>query len=191
MKRYFLQMAVLTLAMACLLTPVQASPTITPMDTGTPVGDDYLWKYSVTDTGPPAISHWDLGVCAQNFDAIKSSLVPGSVMVDGNPLSEGGGGYEWVHPDPTTGIIGLKFDDGFEEGETKTYSFLLDKNWNIGSFTSAIKAGQNITYQENVPAPGCTEQTPPPNGRVPEPGVLVLLFSGVPALGAMLRRRRH
>lgn len=67
--------------------------------------------------------------------------------------------------DPSTGldnggtdIYGLKFNQGFNEGESRGYYFTLDGNYNMGEIQVGIKYGTNVAFGI-VPGPvaDCTE----------------------------------
>jgi hypothetical protein len=62
--------------------------------------DETTVQYRVTSDCDPSISHWTLGIppgLADNTLAVSEA-------------------YEWVNPDPTTGAVGIKFDEGYEGG---------------------------------------------------------------------------
>jgi hypothetical protein len=138
----------------------------------------YLWQYTVTSGQKPAISHFVLSLCLNAYN----SIVPGSVM--------GSDVYSFVNPDPTTGATGIKFDEGYEGGEVRTVSFLLNQNFVATTGTATFKSGRIETSQQVI-APSC-DVLPPPQEVIPEPGTFALLGAGVlPMMGAVVRRRRR
>jgi hypothetical protein len=70
--------------------------------------DTTTYTYRVTSGDSPAISHWTLGIPL----SLQSRLIG---------IHENRGGslvtphWSWVNPDPTTGAVGIKFDDGYGE----------------------------------------------------------------------------
>src|SRR5690606_3020005 len=56
--------------------------------------------FSVTSGGDHAISHWVLGLSKAAFDAIIDS--PADELMS------------WSEPDPTTNLVGVKFDKGYD-----------------------------------------------------------------------------
>lgn len=84
------------------------------------------WTYNVTCGGSPEISHWIIAWCGGD-----SSIIDASHR------------YEYVD-DPTTGVRGIKFDEGVDGGETVTFWFTLDKCYAEGNVQVAIKAGKNV-----------------------------------------------
>ena len=59
--------------------------------------------------------------------------------------------------DPTTGITGLKFDEGLQKNQTAYYYFTLDGNYQTDKVNMAVKAGPNEYYnQVELPSPDCT-----------------------------------
>jgi hypothetical protein len=149
---------------------------VTNVMAGVDQGDGtYLWKYEVFGGQRPALSHWTLGICLDVFNSIVDNSVVGGPF-EFSPASD---------PDPTTGAIGLKFDSGTSDGQTKIYSFLVNQDWASTGVTATFKAGGNVTTQLNVLAPDCEMVTP----VVPEPATLALLgIGGAPLLAATRRR---
>jgi hypothetical protein len=97
------------------------------------------WYYTVTSSGDAnAISHlvFELGACCNVTDA--------GLWVDFSTLVSWWGTSKIdVTEDPTTGVFGIKFDDGFAEGETRNYYFTVEGNHALadGQITVAIKTG--------------------------------------------------
>jgi hypothetical protein len=96
------------------------------------------WYYSVTSTSGNAISHvtFELGACCNVEDA--------GLWVDFTTLiSWWGTSMIDVTEDPTTGIFGIKFDEGFGDGESRNYYFTVEGNPAVepDQITVAIKTG--------------------------------------------------
>lgn len=87
---------------------------------------------------------------------------------------------EWVDPDPTTGVTGVKFDTGYTDGETRSVSVTLDGHWSTGDAMIAVKAG-NDYVTGNVSGP-VAEQTQTTGMTVR--GVVFLDFDGDGSRGA-------
>ncbi|MFO8034021.1 MAG: hypothetical protein R6U88_02505, partial [Candidatus Bipolaricaulota bacterium] len=138
--------------------------------------DETTFRYKVSNADDDTdISHWvlELPVCV----AVRLSLTP---PAETNPVGEphtftakletistGGceslveaGGEEHndsvsCGEDPTTGLYGVKFDQGFEyAGETRTYLITLAGEWPLGEVQAAVKAGPN-EHLCTVPGPAC------------------------------------
>jgi hypothetical protein len=143
----------------------------------------YLWEYSVYGGKSPALSHWVLDICPDIFN----DIIEGSVV---------GGPFEFrpeSSPDPSFDdydAIGLKFDSGTQDDQTKIYSFRTSQEWLPTTTTAFFKSGQNEKIQTGVIAPDCEMNgNPPPPPVVPEPGTMALLVCGCAPLAAGLRRR--
>jgi len=67
----------------------------------------YKWTYEVYSDGPPALSFWIIAFCG-GTNAIVEATQP----------------WEYT-TDPHTGIRGIKFEANMEEGETRTFYFVL------------------------------------------------------------------
>lgn len=67
-----------------------------------PVTNTTTVTFTVTSGGDHAISHWVLGIPKAAFDAIID--YPSDELMS------------WVQPDPTTGLVGIKFDKGYDGG---------------------------------------------------------------------------
>lgn len=128
----------------------------------TPAAGQSTWFYSITSGYKPAISHLTFSLpCsgvkimgAGMWDGVNfnSRLSKAGIPVPGSfPAAPAG--------DPTTQITGLKFDLGFNEGETRHYYFTLDKNYDVAPSTVAMKAGNGFTLG-SVCGPSCDEKGP-------------------------------
>jgi hypothetical protein len=97
------------------------------------------WYYTVSSTdGSNAISHlvFELGLCCGVVDA--------GVWTDFTTLESWWGTSKiQVQLDPTTQVYGIKFDDGFNDGETRNYYFTVQGNHAMDpeGITVAIKTG--------------------------------------------------
>ncbi|KAA0007142.1 MAG: DUF11 domain-containing protein, partial [Thermoplasmata archaeon] len=92
------------------------------------------WTYLVKSGSHPSISHWvmELGGCIDEDDIVNASEY-----------------YEYMstsHPDPTTGLAGIKFDTGYEDNEQRIVWFELKGDYPEGDAEVAIKAGCRVDY---------------------------------------------
>lgn len=93
--------------------------------------DTTTFTYSMTSGDKPAISHWVI--------AISPNCGGSEVLVGSNdPL------VEWTNSDPTTGVRGIKFDTGYEGGETRIVTVTLAGKWSTGEATIAVKSGNGF-----------------------------------------------
>jgi hypothetical protein len=124
-------------AVAVPLGPFDAS--FVTMRYDYPTTGHSTWYYTVTSSGDgDAISHivFELGACCDVTDA--------GLWVDFTTLVSWWGTDKIdVTEDPTTGVFGIKFDEGFAEGETRNYYFTVEGNWAAepDQITVAIKSG--------------------------------------------------
>jgi len=87
------------------------------------------WTYNVTSGSSPSLSHWVISWCGGN-----------STIVDASENREYG-------PDPTTEITGIKFEDGYGDGDERTVWFKLKGDYPKGLIKVGTKAGKNnIAY---------------------------------------------
>jgi hypothetical protein len=94
------------------------------------------WTYNVTSGTQPSLSHWVISWCA-----------PGAIV--------GASEYQaYVAPDPRTGITGIKFDRGYEDGETRTVSFTLQGDYPEGP-VEVGKFGGGVVNYGSVTGPLC------------------------------------
>ena len=66
------------------------------------------FTYRVSSGDRPAISHWTLGIPL----ALQSRVLGVQENRGGSLVTPH---WSWVNPDPTTGAVGIKFDDGYGE----------------------------------------------------------------------------
>lgn len=102
------------------------------------------WYYTVTSSksAEHAISHlvFELGSCC-DIDDVDAGLW---VTLDYRTfVSWWGTSKIQVQLDPTTKVFGIKFDDSFDDGETRNYYFTIKGNYAVeeGGITVAIKTG--------------------------------------------------
>ncbi|MCB1179936.1 MAG: hypothetical protein KDK36_20330, partial [Leptospiraceae bacterium] len=107
-----------------------------------------LYEYYITSGTAPSISHWTLGFA----DGCGS----GSIVNNSSDVS-----VTWTNSDPTTGTRGIKFDNGYEDGEARTITILLNGIYPVGSTTYSIKAGTNVENGE-INGPTCQTNVEPP-----------------------------
>jgi hypothetical protein len=101
-------------------------------------GTDTTFRYQVCSNGSPAISHWVIGFdsCATCSDLVGASHA-----------------YT-CGTDPTTGLFGVKFDQGFSSSECREYWIKLSGGWSTELVNAAVKAGPGqCDYM--VEGPGC------------------------------------
>ncbi len=184
-------LALVALAFASL-TPVAASATFDPPSLCEPlgqwigIGNDAVafhgveydfpasgqstWYYKVKSGSSPAISHVDFELNLDCIDVVGA----GTWGPDKDDLQPGGGQPE-IGSDPTTGITGVKFDQGFAGGEWRKYYFVLDRNLEVDDdgIRVATKAGPGFDIGrvcgpevECDDHPTCTE-TPATNTPTP------------------------
>jgi len=107
-------------------------------------GTNTTFTYTVTSYGPPAVSHVVIGLpsCVGEEDIFGTNYTP----------------WDYVNPDHTTGVVGIKFDDTQVENESQVFSFTLKGYWPEGTVEAAIKAGSLVCYDSTTgpacPAPG-------------------------------------
>ncbi len=103
-----------------------------------PAEGQSTWFYKVTSGNRPAISHV---VFSLSLDCL-SVLDAGTWGQSTDDLNSGQGQSAIHHnPDPTTGVVGLKFDQGFNDGESRQYYFTLNGNYNLSSSVLVASKG--------------------------------------------------
>jgi len=98
------------------------------------------WTYEVTSGSSPALSHWVL-----EWECDCSAVI--AVYENGVPIPYGEGGWE-CGKDPTTGVWGIKFENGYANGETRTVTIVLLGDYEQGRVTIGMKAGTVINVCE-------------------------------------------
>jgi len=135
--------------MAALVWTSCSLPAFDPMSRHEPVSDHDItfvshtfdgtystWTYNVTSGIRPSLSHWVISWCD-----------PGAIV--------GASEYQaYVAPDPCTGITGIKFDTGYEDGETRTVSFTLRGDYPEGPVGVGTFGGDVANYG-SVTGPLC------------------------------------
>ncbi|MBD3377426.1 hypothetical protein GF406_20530, partial [candidate division KSB1 bacterium] len=156
MKRVLLALltAVFILPSLVVGVPAPANHNIEFIQTYTANGNT-VFEYRVTNSGNPAISHWNLVTCA-DFD--ENWIVNSSI---------GLGLTEFVDPDPSISspnVTGIKFDQGYENDGQYTVTITLSgTNWSTITTEAYIKAGQNVYGPYSVLGPSCgPDQEPDP-----------------------------
>lgn len=116
-----------------------------------PVAGQSTWYYELISGSQPSISHvvFELNTCLS---------VVGAGVWDGSDLDTllAGGQPELVDPDPTCGGTGLKFDQGFEDEETRYYWFTVDGNYAEDSIGLASKGGPSCDSGFSITGPSNT-----------------------------------
>jgi hypothetical protein len=124
-----------------------------------PAPGQSTWYYEVTSGSRPAISHvtWELNLDC--LDVLDAGTWDGTNQDNLNS----GDGSPVIGTDPTTGITGIKFDEGFAEGETRYYYFTVDGNYaQDSSVVVASKGGSDFdTANITGPSPFCEIYVPP------------------------------
>ena len=177
-----LTVAVAALALTALISPVSAVPIgdqdITFINhTYDPATCYSTWWYNVTSAAPPpghALSHWAISWCNE------SALVGCSESCEYKDAD---------HPDPTTGIVGIKFNKGYNDSETRTVWFELKGcgNYNEGDRKVGTKAGGDIDYGWVTGPRGFDAD---PCAPVPELPTIILLGAGLLTLAGYVGLRR-
>jgi hypothetical protein len=105
------------------------------------------FTYSMTSGTKPAISHWVI--------AISPACGGREILVGSNdPL------VTWVNSDPTTGVRGIKFDTGYDDGQTRLVTLTLAGQWGTGEVGIAVKSGNDFVLGMTQ-GPVCASQPPP------------------------------
>jgi len=117
------------------------------------------WCYEITSGTKPAISFWIIDWC--NVGVIES-------------CSED---YEYVKNETHTNITGIKFEEGYGDGETKEVCFSLRGDYYEGDHTVCIKAGQDENKCGTVIGPRGPDDCP--CCPIPELNTFILLSVGL------------
>ncbi len=121
-----------------------------------PSAGQSTWFYTVTSGSGPAASHVTLalGSC---LTPVAAGTWSGSLPT---PSLNANGGSPVFGADPTTGVTGVKFDQGFNGGETRNYYVTVSGAVGVGTTTVAVKAGSGFVTGL-VGGPSCNPIDPP------------------------------
>lgn len=126
-----------------------------------PTAGQSTWYYQVISGAQPAISHVSFELNLECLSVDDAGTWDGS---DFSSLNSGGGSPSIVSPDPTTGVTGIKFDEGFEEGETRYYYFTVNGNYAPDDNVVVASKGGNDFDTALITGPsGVCEVYVPPN----------------------------
>ena len=173
-KKLIPALTLITLLLIMPLITVAAPPTSEPEPTITFLGSEIVsngikFSYEVTSGTKPSLSHWDLYSCAFKEGAL--------VEVSESP-------YEYKPEDQM-----LKFDKGYEDGETRTVWFILELGYSsvLGDLSFDWKSGGE-TGSGTVEGPIC-----PPDLLIPETqfGTLGAILPLVIALGLLMAKKNN
>jgi len=117
------------------------------------------WTYRVTSGSDPSLSHWVLTWCNEG------ALIGCSEYCD------------YVTDDPTTGLTGIKFDKGYDDGDSRFVSFTLLGDFHEGLVEVGTKAGGQIDFGYVTGPVKCNEPIPEfPAVALPIATMLGLMF---------------
>lgn len=142
-------------AAAILVDIGNASVTYMGSAHDTPEEGQSIWFYRVESGEGPAVSHLTFGVCTSAW-----ILDAGVYDPDTGELFSGEGDPVPTPPtlptlDPTTNVVGIKFNEGFEDNEVRYYYFVVDYNYSEGyDIPVGVKAGNNEWYGDVI-GPAC------------------------------------
>lgn len=124
-----------------------------------PNAGESTWFYQVISGSAPAISHVTFELNLACLDVTDAGTWDGVNFAN----RTSGGGSPVVGTDPTTGITGIKFDEAFNDGETRYYYFTVDGNYAIDDMvTVASKGGPGFdTALIDGPSGSCAPYEPP------------------------------
>nr|MBP6556898.1 hypothetical protein [Flavobacterium sp.] len=118
------------------------------------------WLYSVKGaTTGNGISHtvFNLGLNCLNLVSNNGSLYAGNWSLNNGTYSlSQSNAVTIVNPDPTTGAVGIKFDEGISNNVTKNYFFVVNGNYSpqLNTFTS--KYGTRVSTAQ-ICGPSCLQ----------------------------------
>ena len=129
-----------------------------------PAAGQSTWYYTVVSGRKPAISHVTFGMPCGTMRILDAGMWDGE-----DPdarMSKAGMPVPGSFPaapagDPTTQLKGLKFDLGFEEGQTRHYYFTVNGNYVSYDMTVASKGGNGFDVGQVLgPKGDCSTQQP-------------------------------
>ena len=159
------------LALIAFMSPISAvsvgTHDITFVSHTTDGAGNSIWTYTVTSGSSPSLSHWSIEFCGEAADILEASE------------------DDWEYgTDPHTGITGIKFDEGYDDGETRTIWFKLSGDWPENSVEVGTKAGSDPVASGYVTGPAC-------NGDViPEFATIAIPIVALLGLFAFYRRKQ-
>ena len=119
-----------------------------------PASGQSTWFYTITSGAKPAISHVTysldftglvfLGAGMWEWDEEHPGALSSVKRYSKAGKPEPGSFPGTPKGDPTTNLVGLKFDLGFEEGQTQHYYFIVNGNYTAGPMVVALKAGNGF-----------------------------------------------
>ncbi|MDD4102134.1 MAG: choice-of-anchor A family protein, partial [Kiritimatiellae bacterium] len=112
-----------------------------------PAPGQSTWFYSFTSGTKPAISHVTFAMMCDEILILDAGMWNGTdynsrMYKAGKP--EPGSFPGTPKGDPTTGVIGLKFDLGFNDNSTRHYYFTVNGNYASAPMQVALKAGKGF-----------------------------------------------
>ena len=123
----------------------------------------FTYKVCKMGNGPVVkdLSHWDIRL-GQFIDCLSEGNSLADLIIGCEIEGEDSETCELVLPDPTTEVVGLKFDNlNLGDGECQTFSITLDQSVllpefkiDTGCVIAATKAGNQDIRKENKPSPG-------------------------------------
>lgn len=123
-----------------------------------PIAGQSTWYYCVESGRRPAISHvtYDLNLTGEG--GCQTIADQGTWGATQNDLNSGAG-IPVTGNDPRTSIYGLKFDQGFNDNESRNYYFTMNGNLVSEDITLATKAGRGFDVGLiSGPSSTCEEQ---------------------------------
>jgi hypothetical protein len=131
------------------------------------------WCYNVTSGSSAALSHWTICWCTNNTINDTSEQT-----------------WEYVEPNPNNKInmSGIKFDDDYEDGESRDVCFTLHGNYSEAWINVSTKAGNNDEVYGWVIGPADHDNCP--GCIVPELSTSILVSVGLLTLIGYFTLRR-
>ena len=121
-----------------------------------PAPGQSTWFYTVVSGTAPSISHVTFQLNLDCATVVETGTWDGS---DPESSALSSGPHE-LGTDPTTGVTGLKFDEGYEDGETRHIYFTVDNNYEVSGILVASKGGNGFdTATIWGPSLDCTVDT--------------------------------
>lgn len=113
-----------------------------------PAPGQSTWFYTINSGRKPAISHVVFAMMCDDIRILDAGMWNGTdynsrMYKAGKP--EPGSFPGTPKGDPTTGVIGLKFDLGFDDNATRHYYFTVNGNYAAAPMQIALKAGNGFT----------------------------------------------